>query len=204
MDHWTESNDRSLLFDPVASDLTLLDLDNARLMEDIYTNNGSGWIKIGVVRDPVTRLLSAYFDLVRASPSLFMGWSSNDHNPRQRHRGLRVGGDWEWFDVIRRRRSTKEDENEGELPEAGDNRRLRTVGGGDEGARPMTRGDEPRALEDATEATGFVPTFEEVLDLLAADIWAAPSAFRPAASLCGMWQSPFDTIIPFETLQVFH
>lgn len=34
-------------------------------MEEIYRNNGSGWVKIGVVRDPVTRLLSAYLDFTR-------------------------------------------------------------------------------------------------------------------------------------------
>lgn len=195
------SNVKSLLFDPVASKLSLLDLDNARLMEDIYTDNGSGWIKIGVVRDPVTRLMSAYLDLVHGWPSSSTGGSSHDHRPQQRHRGLRVGDDWEWLNVIRRHRRTKEEEAEQELPEAGEHRTLQTMGG-DDGAWSTTGGGEPRALQNATEATGPVPTFYELVDLLAADIWAAPSAFRPAASLCGMWQSPFDTIIPFESLQV--
>ena len=200
VDHWAVSNDRSLLFDTVASKLTLLDLDNARLMEDIYKANGSGWIKIGVVRDPVTRLLSAYLDFVRAWPSSSMGLSSHDHNLRQPHRGLRAGDDREWFNALRRHRSIEGDEAELDLPEAADHRRPRTVGEDDEGEGPTTSGGALRGLQDSTMPT--VPTFEELLDFLAAEIWTAPSAFRPAASLCGMWQSPFDTIIPFETLQV--
>ncbi|CAN0138496.1 unnamed protein product, partial [Ectocarpus fasciculatus] len=61
--HWAVSNDRSLLFDREASGLELLDTTNGHLMEKIYQENRSGWIKVGVVRDPVTRLLSAYLDL---------------------------------------------------------------------------------------------------------------------------------------------
>ena len=79
--HWWVSNNQSLLFDAVASKLPLLDLADTRLMEDIYTSNDSGWIKIGVVRDPVTRVVSAYLDLVRSWPSLFQaqihGFSSS-------------------------------------------------------------------------------------------------------------------------------
>ena len=72
--HWWVSNNQSLLFDAVASKLPLLDLADTRLMEDIYTSNDSGWIKIGVVRDPVTRVVSAYLDLVRSWPSGATGW----------------------------------------------------------------------------------------------------------------------------------
>ncbi|CAM9555173.1 unnamed protein product [Ectocarpus sp. 12 AP-2014] len=64
--HWSVSNNRSLLFDREASELELLDTTDGQLMKEIYSDNGSGWIKIGVVRDPVTRLLSSYLDLVDA------------------------------------------------------------------------------------------------------------------------------------------
>ena len=59
------ADDWSQLFDPAASELELLDFADGPLMENIYSDNGSGWIKIAVVRDPVTRLLSAYLDIVR-------------------------------------------------------------------------------------------------------------------------------------------
>ncbi|CAM9511475.1 unnamed protein product, partial [Laminaria digitata] len=199
VDHWKVTNDRSLLFDAVASELPLLDLDNMRLMEDIFKDNGSGWIKIGVVRDPVTRLLSAYLDLVQAWPSASTDLPFNGYQQRQPHRGLRVGEDGEWFDAIRRHRSITEGEAEQELPGAGEPLRPRTRGEELEGGGLRGRGDAPRGLQD--EAAPAVPTFDELLDSLASDIWSAPSAFRPAASLCGMWQSPFDTIIPFESLQ---
>ncbi|CAM9252771.1 unnamed protein product, partial [Laminaria digitata] len=198
VDHWTVSDDQSLLFDKVASELPLLDLDNTQLMEDIFKDNGSGWIKIGVIRDPVTRLLSAYLDLVR-------NWSSEseyvhpDQQQQQPHRGLRSGDGWEWFDALRRYRDMKEGDAEQKLPETGNPLRARTWGGYDEGGGSTTSWDKPRSLQHTTVPS--VPTFEELLDLLADNIWAAPSAFRPAASLCGMSHSPFDTIIPFETLQ---
>lgn len=66
MDHWAVHNDRAKLFDPQESGLALLDPSNGELLERIYAENGSEWIKIAVVRDPVTRLLSAYLDLKRA------------------------------------------------------------------------------------------------------------------------------------------
>lgn len=59
------ANDRSLLFDPKHSGLPLLDMSKADLMKAIYSEVASRWIKVTVVRDPVTRLLSAYLDLVR-------------------------------------------------------------------------------------------------------------------------------------------
>lgn len=64
IEHWAVSDNRALLFDPKSSELPLLDLDKNGLMARIYKENGSGWIKIGVVRDPVTRVLSAYLDLI--------------------------------------------------------------------------------------------------------------------------------------------
>ena len=64
--HWSVSNIHSLLFDSVDSKLPLLDLTDKELMEAIYKDNNSGWITVGVVRDPVTRLLSC---LLYTSPS---------------------------------------------------------------------------------------------------------------------------------------
>lgn len=192
------SNDQPLLFDTVDSQLPLLNVTNTSLMNEIYKDNGSGWIKIGVVRDPVTRLLSAYLDLVRNWPSKTENVSP-DYNPHQPHRGLRSGDGWEWLDVIRRHRGLKEEGGKQEQPETGEHRRPRMWEGG-EGGELRGNGNGPRGLQD--EQVPTVPTFGELLDLLTAHVWAAPSAFRPAASLCGMWQSPFDTIIPFETLQV--
>ncbi|CAM9919038.1 unnamed protein product [Ectocarpus sp. 6 AP-2014] len=62
--HWSVSNNRSLLFDREASGLELLDTTDGQLMKEIYSDNGSGWIKMAVVREPVTRLLFSYLDLV--------------------------------------------------------------------------------------------------------------------------------------------
>lgn len=47
-----------------------------------------------------------------------------------------------------------------------------------------------------------IPTFAEVVDALKANPWEAPTAFRPSVSLCGQLHSPFDSVIPFERLQV--
>lgn len=47
-----------------------------------------------------------------------------------------------------------------------------------------------------------IPTFAEVVDALKVKPWRAPTAFRPAAALCGHLNSPFDSVIPFERLQV--
>lgn len=70
------SNNRTLLFDPAASGLPLLDLTDGPLLEKIYRRNGSGWIKLGVIRDPVTRLLSAYLDHLR-----FLSLKGAEHLP---------------------------------------------------------------------------------------------------------------------------
>lgn len=67
VDHWAVAGNRTLLFDPVASELPLLDVANGHIMSSIYKDNYNGWIKIGVVRDPVTRLLASYFDYVQES-----------------------------------------------------------------------------------------------------------------------------------------
>ena len=157
-------------------------------------------IKIGAVRDPVTRVLSAYLDLIRAWPSGATRWLSLDNDRRENYRGLRIGDDWELFNAIRRLRGSKEEGERERQPEAGKHEDVRAWGNGDEEGRPRGRGNALRGWQDTAVPT--VPTFEELLDLLVAYLWAVPSAFRPAASLCGTWKSPFDTIIPFETLQV--
>lgn len=170
------------------SKLPLLDLTDKRLLEKIYRDNGSGWIKIAVVRDPVTRLLSAYLDLVRTWPSGYKESKSHDPGLQQPHRGLWTDDDWEWFDAITKHRGLAEDEVENQQHEAGEHQ------------EPSMWGDRSRRLQDS--AIQAAPTFEELLDILEEHLMAAPSALRPAASLCGMELSPFDTIIPFETLQV--
>lgn len=202
VDHWNVSDDQWLLFDRGDSKLPVLDLTDKQLMEDIYKDNDSGWIKIGVVRDPVTRFLSAYLDLVHTWPTGSEEGPPDDHGPKRPRRGLETGDNWDWFDAIRRHRRMKEEEAEQERPEkAGGHQRQKTRGGdGEEEGWPTTRDDGPRHMRDAYVPN--VPTFEELLDLLTPHIWAAPSAFRPTASLCGMWQSPFDAIIPFEKLKV--
>ena len=60
------SDDHHLLFYPIESELPLLNVANTWLMEAIYRDNNGGWIKVAIVRDPVTRLVSAYLDLVHA------------------------------------------------------------------------------------------------------------------------------------------
>ena len=47
-----------------------------------------------------------------------------------------------------------------------------------------------------------IPTFAEVVDTLKNRPWKAPMAFRPLVGLCGHQHSPFDSVIPFERLQV--
>ncbi|CAM9272261.1 unnamed protein product, partial [Laminaria digitata] len=191
VDHWSVSNVQSLLFDSVDSELPLLDFTDKQLMEAIYKDNGSGWIKVGVVRDPVTRLLSAYLDLVRSWPSMSTASTSHPDDPNQPHRELRVDDDWEWLDAITKHRGLAGDEVE--HPQAG------TWNKDAKGGEAHESGDGSRLLQNAAVPT--VPTFEELVDMLEDRPWAAPSAFRPAASLCGMALSPFDSIIPFETLQ---
>ena len=199
VDHWSVSDDQSLLFDSLESKLPLLDVTDKRMMEVIYKDNSSGWIKVGIVRDPVTRLLSAYLDLVRTWSSMSTR-SSHLSGPQRPHRGLWMDDEWEWFDAITKHRGLSWDEAEHrqaevvghqETPAWGEIRGRKEGGAGGNGSR---------SLHDSPVPT--VPTFEELLNLLEGRPWAAPSAFRPAASLCGMGLSPFDTIIPFETLQV--
>ena len=89
---------------------------------------------------------------------------------------------------------------EQDLPDEATNRKERTPGG--DGEERMLGGRREMQRSSHYAAVPTVPTFDELVDLLVADEWPAPSAFRPSASLCGMRQSPFGTIIPFKTLQV--
>eukprot|EP00903_Cladosiphon_okamuranus_P010490 g9922.t1 len=271
--HWSESADWSLLFDPEDSELELLDVTDGPLMKKIYSDNGSGWIKIAVVRDPVTRLLSAYLDIARTwraglrnqklklekerqsgPPSPAMGaaggtmqeqspgnhdlmrqlWHAEGSTREVQPRGdggkeLLFGGtssEWELFDVIlehRRHRqeggtarsgndpamTVKNDIHQEAHEEKGDSwdgwndpfeDAEQPPGGGE-----WAEGHANRALDagDSLLRDGvvFFPTFAEVVEALKDKPWKAPAAFRPIVSLCGMRNSPFDSIIPFERLQ---
>ncbi|CAM9205839.1 unnamed protein product [Sphacelaria rigidula] len=79
LDDWAVHDDRAKLFDPHESGLALLDTSNRELLERIYAENGSGWVKVAVVRDPVTRLLSAYLDLKRAREGQPLSSSSTNN-----------------------------------------------------------------------------------------------------------------------------
>lgn len=63
-----------------------------------------------------------------------------------------------------------------------------------------------RAMDAGEVALGdgavHIPTFAEVVDALKVNPWKAPAAFRPLVTLCGHQHSPFDSVIPFERLQV--
>lgn len=47
-----------------------------------------------------------------------------------------------------------------------------------------------------------IPSFREFIDGIEGHLHDAPPALRPVSSLCGQQSSPFDSIIPFERLQV--
>lgn len=192
----------SLLFDPVSSQLPLLNVNDKAVMDKIYRDNGSGWIKIGVVRDPVTRLLSAYLDLVQTWSDKETRTASEYYGPDQPHRGLEIDDDWEWIDVIRRHRGLTEDDFQQQNRLDAEERRSPISTGGEKNKRKRggESGHRSRQLRDDTSSNA--PSFEEMLKMLEVHSWAAPAAFRPAARTCGMGQSPFDSIIPFETLQV--
>lgn len=72
--------------------------------------------------------------------------------------------------------------------------------------REITQGSYNAAEDAGGELFGggvvHIPTFAEVVDALTDDPWKAPAAFRPLASLCGQQNSPFDSVIPFERLEV--
>lgn len=152
MNTWARYHERALLFDPVASDLPLLNVSNESLMRDIYVDNNGGWITIGVVRDPVTRLLSLYFDFVANE----MGKTDNISLAESMSENVENG----WLRV------------------------------------------EERTGSAAPRLYNSIPSLADVVDILVRNMSNAPSAFHPMSSMCGMRHSPFDVLIPFETLQV--
>lgn len=226
VDHWAAFGDHALLFHPQKSELPLLDVSDGDLMAKIYKDNGSGWIKIAVVRDPVTRLLSAYLDFVLARRA---GKSSddNDHHDRQRHRSLLAENEeLAWLDGVGKHRQQQGEE----FKEKEDNLVIYGEGTG-EGARrgegqekagadvdsggvsrkvteepPLDEeageGNRARAVAERGTHSVVVPTFPELVDILTRAMSIAPVAFKPMSGMCGIGQSPFDTVIPFETLQV--
>lgn len=226
LEHWGGYNDSALLFDPVASGLALLDLEDVSTMTKIYRENRSGWIKIGIVRDPVTRILSSYFDLVqnaqRKAAAVEAAETAEtatspppDHDRRHRHRRLREGhrnwlqDSWRWL------RQWGREGYGGKVESAGGvNARQKGQEDGVGGRLKSEQSDPARRLvseepaEAEAEAEGeqsaavVIPTFEEVVDGLMTKMAHASPKFRPVSSLCGMRYSPFDTIIPFESLQV--
>lgn len=151
------------------SGLPLLDQSDVALMNRIFRDNGSGWVKIGFVRDPVTRLLSAYLDLVRS-----LIW-----NQLQGRQHVRSRAAYE----------------EAKHPLTEQEKLWVTEGWA---ARYWRR----TWYEDGAGDEIKIPTFAEVLKALHVDVREAPPAFRPMASLCGANFSPFDAIIPFESLKV--
>lgn len=156
--HWAISNYQQLLFDPIASELPLLDVNNAELLRAIYKDSNSDWIKIGITRDPVTRLLSSYLDINDAHSRPLYAPDSQDWG---RWKGIRRE-ELEWLNGID---TTNEDEDVGTME-------------------------------------AFNLTFTGLISALEKNMSYAPPAFRPISSLCGIQHTSFETIIPFETLQV--
>ena len=209
MEHWTVSNDPGLLFDPAASELSLLNVTDASLMHSIYKDNGGGWIKIGVVRDPITRLVSSYLDYLHVA-------ESTRSAPDGGRRGLH-DKDLEWFEGVSnlkrfrplRRRGAEEEVMQQEIAMR-DERETRVHRGGGEVRGLLEKRNTTlhfekgagRSLAVTEISRSIVPTFSDLVEALEASMANAPTAFRPISRLCGMIMSPFDTVIPFETLQV--
>ena len=209
MEHWAVSNDPELLFDPAASELSLLNVTDASLMYSIYKDNGGGWIKIGVVRDPITRLVSSYLDYLHVA-------ESTRSSPDGGRRGLR-DEDLEWFEGVSnlrrfrplRRRSAEEKVTQQEIVTRGV-RETRVHRGNGEVRGLLKKRNTTLHFEKGAGGSlavkgiaGFiVPTFSDLVEALEASMASAPTAFRPISKLCGMIMSPFDSVIPFETLQV--
>lgn len=185
MHDWWSVDDHSALFDPVASGLPLVNTSsssNLPLLHDIYTDVRSGWVKIAVVRDPVTRLLSAYLDLARMREI---------HVVMKQRGELKQQGD--------AHKDRKGDEN-GERVHHFSRWSLfasKSTGGEDE--------EQEQDLEEGNEGgVELLETFEEFVKRLERSMSSAPSAFRPWSSLCGLKHAEFESIIPFETLQVLY
>ena len=209
MEHWAVSNDPELLFDPAASELSLLDVTNASLMNSIYKDNDGGWIKIGVVRDPVTRLVSSYLGYFHLA-------ESTRSSPDGGRRGLR-NEDLKWFEGVSslrgfrllRRRGAEEEVMQQEIVTRDVRERSAHRRGSDARDLLEKRNTTLRFKKDprgSLVAKGIVrsivPTFSDLVEGLEASMASAPTAFRPISTLCGMMMSPFDSVIPFENLQV--
>ncbi|CAN0189359.1 unnamed protein product [Ascophyllum nodosum] len=208
VEHWAVSNDPELLFDPAASELSLLDVTNASLMNSIYKDNDGGWIKIGVVRDPVTRLVSSYLGYFHLA-------ESTRSSPDGGRRGLR-NEDLKWFEGVSslrgfrllRRRGAEEEVMQQEIVTRDVRERSAHRRGSDARDLLEKRNTTLRFKKDprgSLVAKGIVrsivPTFSDLVEGLEASMASAPTAFRPISTLCGMMMSPFDSVIPFENLQ---
>lgn len=187
--HWAVSDNHTLLFDPVASELPLLDVTNESLMNNIYKDINSGWITIGVVRDPVTRLLSLYLHLLQRI-----------ERRSYKHRSLYSVLDWleraeglrDWRDVLGQ-----------EGWDLSQNHQLDDeimAHSGFKGGRVVL----PAGVKVVMGRSLAIPGFVQFINALDTNISDAPVAFRPIARMCGMGLSHFDSIIPFETLQVYY
>lgn len=173
--HWAISDNYSLLMDPVMSKIPLLDISNTSLMREIFKDNNSGWIKIGVVRDPITRLLASYFDLVTR-----ISYSMDDN-------------DWGWL----RSKGKRKLQNDG-FDETYSNQ----TSFSNANNIPPWLLTENKSLGKEAEPWYVIPTFAELVDSLVQNLSGAPSAFQPVSTMCGLSYSTFDSIVPFETLQV--
>lgn len=189
VEHWAQTNDRLLLFDPVKSELPLLDVFNAALMTDIYKSKHSGWITIGVVRDPVTRLLSLYIHFVRTIDRQWGEmYSSIDQAQCQEKKAEKQETQITTGEIQRASNIPREDLGIAKrCTEARDKAKL---------------GVDSDQYTEKTRMPPKIPTIAEILDRLAENRSSLPPAFRPISTMCGMSKSPFDVLIPFETLQV--
>lgn len=177
-------------------------------MNSIYRHNDGGWIKIGVVRDPITRLVSSYLDYVHALASTR---SPSDGA----HRGLRAQ-DLEWFEGISgRRRLRMHDTADYDPRKNGKNDIFSEMSDGQyvNGSRKLSPKEGSTALHfERTDGDGgalkmeivgpILPTFPDLVEALENSMNSAPPAFQPICDMCGMRYSPFDSVIPFETLEV--
>lgn len=230
LDHWNSANYYSLLFDPTASGITLLDKDDEELLKQIFWANWPGWIKIAVVRDPITRLLSAYLDLARTRES-----NANIQPPRGRRleetRGAREDSSMEpasenaLLSKIRLRGGQSSDtvsgclgqrtegcnEDEDALVGGYDEDGLGVQGtaslqgkrmlGGDGVHTQWKKQESHTTIFDEHEHGPMMP-FGDFVEALKRQMQQAPPAFRPLSSMCGLRHAEYDSIIPFEKLQV--
>lgn len=189
VEHWA-ANNWYMLFDPLESGLPLLDVSNVTLMTDIYKSAHSGWITIGVVRDPVTRLLSLYFDLVQTLEHMRIEIRNNNCERCNSEQEYREQKRMSTAKLKSNMTNTKRETSDSNILFSRTESYLTWLG--------ITSGfGRFEARRDIT-----IPSIAEVLEALEANNPNTPQAFRPMSTMCGMSKSPFDTIVPFETLQV--